>query len=109
MRFCNMKGQDSIGHLEMKFIFSEVDVSAAAARPRLILQRSTARLETRSFKTAARIDLLMSTLTVTGVPASRRSQGSTHSPVGLLLIVVLLPAGAAAYAYFSGPLCPAPA
>ena len=41
----------------------------------------------------------MSTLTVTGVPASRRSTG-VRILLWLLLIVVLLAAGAVAYAYF---------
>jgi penicillin amidase len=46
-----------------------------------------------------RINLLMSTVTVTGVPASRRSTG-VRILLWLLLIVALLAAGLAAYAYF---------
>ena len=48
---------------------------------------------------AARIDLFMSTLTVTGVGVSRRSTG-LRVVLWLLLILVLLTAGGAAYAYF---------
>jgi len=53
----------------------------------------------RPFKTAARIDVLMSTLTVTGVPATRRSTG-VRVFLWSLSILVLLLAGAAACAYF---------
>ncbi|MFZ0310651.1 MAG: penicillin acylase family protein [Candidatus Sulfotelmatobacter sp.] len=72
MRFWSMKGQDSIEHLE-----NEIETRGAAAK----------------------IDLLMSTLTATGVPASRRSTG-LRIFLWLLLIVILLASGLAAYAYF---------
>ena len=72
MRFWSMKGQDSIEHLE-----NEIETRGAAAK----------------------IDLLMSTLTATGVPASRRSTG-LRIFLWLLLIVILLASGVIAYAYF---------
>ena len=49
--------------------------------------------------TAAKIKLLMSTLTVTGIPASGRSNG-IRIFFWLVFIVILLAAGAVAYAYF---------
>jgi penicillin G amidase len=48
--------------------------------------------------TAAKIKLLMSTLTATGVPASRRSNG-LRIFLWLVFIVILLAAAAVAYAY----------
>ena len=48
---------------------------------------------------AARIDLLMSTLTATGAPASLRSTGR-HIFLWLVMILVLVAAGLVAYAYF---------
>src|SRR5271168_1314193 len=46
-----------------------------------------------------RIELLMTTLTATRVPAARRSTGARIF-LGLLLILVLLAGGVVGYAYF---------
>jgi hypothetical protein len=50
MRFCNMKRQNSIGILKMKFIFNEVWGGPRGPKPLVILWNSTARLEAAPFQ-----------------------------------------------------------
>src|SRR5258708_16066629 len=102
MRFCNMKCQDSIGHLENEIHFQRRRVQTKSTREpsaRTSLCSFAALLQVRCFSNrAAKINWLMSTLTAT-VPVSRRSN-ATRFLLWLLLILFLLALGAVGYAYF---------
>jgi penicillin G amidase len=83
MRFWSVNRQDSIGHLE-----NEIHFQLHGVRERRFLSKRL--LESK---------LLMSTLTVTGVPVARRSTG-IRILLWLLLVLALLVAGVVAFAYF---------
>jgi len=77
-----------------------VEAVSAPAKANINFFRLYGAAESRTLsKRAVRIDLLMSTLTVTGVPASRRSAG-IRVVLWLLGILALLAVGAIAVAYF---------
>ncbi|MCU1300967.1 MAG: Penicillin amidase [Candidatus Sulfotelmatobacter sp.] len=101
MRFCNMKCQDSIGHLENEIHFHRETVQRKSTKKAstLILRSFAALLQVRCFSNwAAKINWFMGTLTAT-VPVSRRSNVARFL-LWLLLILFLLALGAVGYAYF---------
>src|SRR5580704_12757285 len=108
MRFCNMKAQDSIGHLENEIHFQQQAAGILAAQNLKHRGHGGQRGSENDrgglcicaiWLAQPRIELLMSTLTATGVPVARRSSWLLVL-FWLLLVVALVVACAIAYVWF---------